>query len=313
MKNHCLLFKNSKGFTLIEIAIVMVIIGTLAGAGISMMGTLTKRKARNETLDYLKQVRESLVSFTNSQGRLPMPDTDNDGQEDPCTLPDCVGTLPFVDLNVNPLDPYKRVLRYEISNVPEVLITDRPTSCTELRGWNPVSASRPLIVDADDPGATPVAVAAILISSGPMDADGDGNVFDAVTSGTWQGNNTAGNPNYIRYPPTNTFDDLVMYIGGFELYQGMECSRYDLCSSGITIRNQSGGLLYYQQNGGACSSWPDNNDRVVLPSDSYEVFTDAGCGTAYSEPFINYSQQKEKVDINNDCLTGIQGGSFVDR
>ena len=48
---------------MLEIAIVMVIIGLLAGGGISLMGMLTQRKARNETIDYLKQAETALISF----------------------------------------------------------------------------------------------------------------------------------------------------------------------------------------------------------------------------------------------------------
>ena len=51
-----------------------------------------------------------------------------------------------------------------------------------------------------------------------MDLDSDGNVFDAITSGSHQGDNTDGAPNYIRHTPIDTFDDLVVYIGGNELY-----------------------------------------------------------------------------------------------
>ena len=60
--------ENHKGFTLIEIAIVMVIIGLLAGGGISLMGVLTKRKARNQSIDYLKQAKEALTSYANIHG-----------------------------------------------------------------------------------------------------------------------------------------------------------------------------------------------------------------------------------------------------
>jgi hypothetical protein len=70
-------------------------------------------------------------------------------------------------------------------------------------------------VDAD--GSTSAfPVAAVLISAGPSDADGDGNVFDDMT-GTFTGDNRNGLPNYIRAAPTSTFDDLVIYISAAEL------------------------------------------------------------------------------------------------
>jgi len=66
-----LLIRNSRGFSLIEIAIVMVIIGVLAGGGVSLIGMLTKRKARTESIDYLKHAQAALISFADINGRLP--------------------------------------------------------------------------------------------------------------------------------------------------------------------------------------------------------------------------------------------------
>lgn len=199
---------NQRGFTLIEIAIVMVIIGLLAGGGVSLIGMLTERKARNEAIDYLKQTKQAIVSYANIHGKLPWADTDGDGSGNNNAAS---GTLPYLDLEVRPSDPYKRVLKYEMNNN---LGADRPTSCSALKtGFS----SGPSIVDADGAPSS-FYVAAILISPGPMDAGSDGDVFDAITSGPHQGDNTDGTPNYLRHPPADTFDDLVIYIGGNELY-----------------------------------------------------------------------------------------------
>ena len=186
----------------------MVIIGLLAGGGVSIMGMLTQRKARNETIDYLKETKEALISYVSINGKLPWADTDGDGSQNSNATS---GTLPYLDLKVSPSDPYKRVLRYEINSN---LGIDRPTTCNALKAG---LSSGPRVVDGDG-AASSFYIAAILISAGPMDLDSDGNVFDAVTSGSYQGDNTDGTPNYIRYPPIDTFDDLVVYIGGNELY-----------------------------------------------------------------------------------------------
>ena len=208
MKAPLLPSLNKHGFTLIEIAIVMVIIGLLAGGGVSIMGMLTQRKARNETIDYLKETKEALITYVIINGKFPWADTDGDGNQN---INATSGALPYLDLKVRPSDPYKRVLRYEINSN---LGTDRPTTCNALKAG---LSSGPRVVDGDG-AASSFYIAAILISSGPMDLDSDGNVFDAITSGSHQGDNTDGTPNYIRYPPIDTFDDLVVYIGGNELY-----------------------------------------------------------------------------------------------
>jgi len=217
---------EDKGFTLIEIAIVMVIIGILAGGGVSLMGILSERKIRNESLDYLNEAKTSLINFANINGRLPWADSNGDGNEDPGTP---IGTFPFLTLRLSPTDSQKRPLRYELNSS---LGTDLSNSCSALLGG--LSGS-PLMVDADG-SPTPFPVAAVLVSAGPKDADGDGNVFDDVTTGTHQGDNRDGNPNYIRYPPVDVFDDLVVYLDEYTLY-GEICGKPNLSVSNGTGTN----------------------------------------------------------------------------
>jgi prepilin-type N-terminal cleavage/methylation domain-containing protein len=228
--------RNQKGFTLIEIAIVMVIIGLLAGGGISLMKIFTERKARNDTLEYLKTVRMALISYADNYGHLPWADTDNDGQSNNGSA---VGMLPYYTLQINPSDAYRRPLRYELSSN---LGTSRASSCTALKAG---LASRPFVVDADGAAAA-FAVAAVLISAGPMDADGNANVFDGLNAGSHTGNNTTGNPNYLRHPPVSNFDDLAIYISGNELF-GHLCEYLALA-----INNNSGSQIYvYEANQGS--------------------------------------------------------------
>ncbi len=220
---------KENGFTLLEIALVMVLIGLVAGGGISLLSIHSKRNARNGTIDYLNQAKAALVSFANINGRLPWADTSGDGNED---ASDTFGSLPFQTLRISPADPNDRALGYELNTN---LGLNRPTSCNTLRLG---LAGRPNVVDID---GSPVAfpIAAILISAGPMDADSNGNVFDDINAGTHQGDNTDGNPNYLRHTPLeNTFDDLVVYLGENELYG-------EICGNPLlTVRNTSLPLVY---------------------------------------------------------------------
>ena len=222
------LVRNSRGFSLIEIAIVMVIIGVLAGGGVSLMGMLTKRKARTETIDYLKQAQAALISFADIKGRLPWADTSGDGAENAGAG---AGNLPYQTLKLSPTDPYKRMLRYEFN---ANLGTNLTASCSALRSG---LSGGPDTVDADGAAAS-FPIAAILVSAGTMDADSDGNVFDDISTGTHQGDNRDGNPNYIRHPSVDIFDDLVVYIGENELY-GKICEYLALA-----VNNTSGATVY---------------------------------------------------------------------
>ncbi len=229
MKFRQAVANGQDGFTLLEIAIVMVIIGVLTGGGISLMKVLTERKARNASVEYLKQTRSTLIGFAENNGRLPWADSDADGGENNGTT---LGSLPYRTLQIAPSDAYARVLRYEVR---ASLAADRATTCAALQAG---LAGRPAVVDADGaPNAFSVAVA--MVSAGPMDADGNGNVFDDINAGAYLGNNANGNPNYLRHPPLEgTFDDLTIYIGGNELF-GYLCEYLNLA-----VNNASGAAVY---------------------------------------------------------------------
>ena len=72
-----------KGFTLIEVAIVLVIVGLLLGGVLTPLGTQMEENRRKSTLAEMEVLQEALIGFALSQGRLPCPDDDGDGIEDP--------------------------------------------------------------------------------------------------------------------------------------------------------------------------------------------------------------------------------------
>ena len=223
--------RDSKGFTLIEIAIVMIILGILTGAGASLIKILTQQRSRTDTLEYLILAKQSLLSYADNNGRLPWADSNGDGYENSTVT---AGTIPYLDLKIRPADSHRRALRYEMNTN---LGTDLSTGCAALKAG---LAGNPLVMDADG-AATSFPVAAVLVSAGPMDADSDGIVFDDLVAGgsiVHSGDNTDGRPNYIRYPPGDTFDDLIVYIGEYEL-------KNDLCEYLIlAVNNNSAATVY---------------------------------------------------------------------
>jgi len=62
---------KQSGFTLIEVAVVMVIIGLLVGFGASLVRPLTERAKRMETTETVKGAVEAIVGFAAAEGRLP--------------------------------------------------------------------------------------------------------------------------------------------------------------------------------------------------------------------------------------------------
>ncbi|MBU4052854.1 MAG: type II secretion system GspH family protein, partial [Proteobacteria bacterium] len=64
--------QNNRGFTLIELAIVMVIVGLLAGFGASMIVPLSVRAKRMETTEAVNVATEAVIGYAAAHnGRLP--------------------------------------------------------------------------------------------------------------------------------------------------------------------------------------------------------------------------------------------------
>lgn len=122
---------NNKGFSLIELAMVLFIVGLLLGGLLIPLSTSIEQQNRAAAEEQLTSVRNALLGYTIINGRLPCPDcpdatigtcasgTANDGIEDFSTGPfDCrtdVGNVPWVDLQVDEDDPWGNHFTYQVS------------------------------------------------------------------------------------------------------------------------------------------------------------------------------------------------------
>ncbi|MEO5354620.1 MAG: type II secretion system GspH family protein [Magnetococcus sp. XQGC-1] len=90
------------GFSLLEIAIVLLIVGALLASGVAGLTAQSTKNQRDKNQLYLESIRDALVWYAKSRGRLPCPDTDGDGLGNltgsACTK--LVGVLPWKELEV---------------------------------------------------------------------------------------------------------------------------------------------------------------------------------------------------------------------
>ncbi len=126
---------GERGFTLLEMAIVIFIIGLLTAGLIGPVQIQIEARDRHKTLDYMNQVAEALVGFALTHRRLPCPAIDGSGKSDPLyTTPatgDCTketGFLPWAELGVEPGDAWGNRLTYRVRN-KQFTIPAQNTTC----------------------------------------------------------------------------------------------------------------------------------------------------------------------------------------
>jgi len=110
---------RQSGFTLIEMAIVMAVMAFLVGGLVAPLSAQRENQQREETRQMLTAGTEALYGFAITNGRLPCPDTNNDGLEDnPCAVANNQvnnGRLPFATLGVRGIDPWNNRLFYSVN------------------------------------------------------------------------------------------------------------------------------------------------------------------------------------------------------
>lgn len=248
---------SQRGFTLIELAIVLVIVTILIGGLAVPLSAQIQARRIAETKKTLEDARDSLLGYammtmtppvgpTLNYRFFPCPDTmGNDGVEDRAGSGECLnsaggivsdgsiayGRLPWVTLGTAPQDAWGNRVRYvvvsQFANSATGYYQSAPGA--SLRICNTRSCPSPLVADN---------VAFALISHGPngWGAQNVGGTTLATPSGLDEAQNLAQNSDLVMRPPTaptaalGEFDDLVVWMPRADLAflvcpTGSSCAR----------------------------------------------------------------------------------------
>ncbi len=105
------------GFTLIEVAIVLVIMGFILGGLFAPLSTQYENSRRSESNETLKQIVDALYGYALVNGRLPCPDSNGNGQEN-LSGNNCAalgGSLPWTTLANGQNDAWGQNFGYRIA------------------------------------------------------------------------------------------------------------------------------------------------------------------------------------------------------
>lgn len=204
------------GFTLIEIAIVLVIVGFLLAGMLASLSSQIELRKITETKNELSNIKNALMGFTMSHNAtdakpyLPCPDTDANGTENRVAglCSSLEGDLPWADLGVQSNDSWDRKYRYRVtqafanSNIGIRLIT--PAMFGDIN-----------VLDASAGNTIASNVPVVIYSRGK----------NGATAGADETENSSANAIFVSHEVKevagNEFDDLVEWIPTSILFHEM--------------------------------------------------------------------------------------------
>jgi prepilin-type N-terminal cleavage/methylation domain-containing protein len=223
---------SQRGFTLTELAVVLVIVSLLIGGMLVPFAAQQEVKATIETQKTLNDVRDALYGFAAAKGRLPCPATlASVGVEQPagggactCVSPDCF--LPAATLGIAPinssgqaLDGWNDPIRYAVTTAN----TSAFTTSDGMKGaWSSLAPDLSVCNDSACAVTLTTTAAAVVWSNGK----------NAASGGTSSDEKENPNPQTASYPDPNAsrfvshaastdFDDIVIWLSPNVLYNRM--------------------------------------------------------------------------------------------
>ena len=186
--------RRQDGFTLVELAIVIAIVGFLLGAFLAPLRTQIDAARIRETERALGEIREALIGHAVVHGSLPCPDVAADGVDGAapaaCSGSALDGILPFQALGTPRADAWGRLFRYRVSGeFSHRALTGQPPGPARLdltdsgditvltRGDNPDTGGTTEIKHQSAEAALTRTTPAVVFSTGPNGLGG----IDAVT------------------------------------------------------------------------------------------------------------------------------------
>lgn len=229
--------KNQSGFSLIEVALVLIIVSLALGGILVPLNAQIQQRRLLETTELLNNVNQALLGFAISNGRLPCPATATSmGIESPgvgvgvCSNP-YDGYVPAVSLGLGHLDSqgylidaWNNRVRYAVANKPSTIFT----TPSGLNTSNLNTASELFVCSS----ATGISIstktcATTTLSSGPVAVIFSVGPDGAVPKSADETENLNANPAFVSHPPTpagsttGEFDDVVIWLSPDILFTAM--------------------------------------------------------------------------------------------
>lgn len=221
------------GFTLIELAMVLFIVALLIGGMLLPLSAQQDIRARQDTEKTLNDIRDALIGFAVTNGRLPRPATSaTNGAEAPVCANDaaCNGFIPWAALGSARLDGWGKLIRYSVT--PAFANATITLSTVANRTVQTRDAAGALAYLAGTASCTTPnqCVPAVIFSQGKnrwgtTDTGQAQNDGGSATNLDEDSNNDLNSTNYFSRSPAEStatvggeFDDVTIWVSGNVLF-----------------------------------------------------------------------------------------------
>lgn len=241
---HVANHRRSRGFSLVELAVVLVVFGLMLGGLLMLLRAQAATNGVQQAQRQLREARQALIGFAAINGRLPCPAPPNlasgapgAGIEAAPTAAGCSGgpegVLPWATLGLPETDPWGRRLRYRVAAMYSRTVAPRlPTQfgCAAPPLTPPASAAFALCTPGDielrvaaSGVALATAVPAVVVLHG---ANGFGAYLSSGTpmpasTSVDELENHDGDAVFVERTPTESFDDFLAALPPTLLMQAM--------------------------------------------------------------------------------------------
>ena len=232
MKNIKHTMVKNKGFSLVELAVVLVILGFVIGALLLPLQAQREQLFRSQTESQLETARRALLGFAQTNGRLPCPAiATSAGLEDPVVGGGCtsqLGFLPAATLGIQPtdedgfaIDGWNNPIMYAVTQSDEGgtatadFTTSSDMSTVGLSALDPELVVCPLASTCPATYLIDNAVA-VIYSLGPTGTQASSGPDEDENPGV-----PGTDIQFVSHGPTPTFDHLVVWISPYLLYEAM--------------------------------------------------------------------------------------------
>ena len=217
--------RNSNGFTLVEIAITLLIVSLLLGGLLVPLGTQVAQRKTTETQKALDEIKEALIGFAIINGRLPRPAVSSaTGSEQGVCASEaaCTGFIPWATLGIAKLDSYGKIFRYSVTPAfANTAITFTTAASKTVQTRNTTGALAGL--------ATSVPAVIMSYGKNSWGTDDSGNALaDTSTTNIDEDTNNSATVNFISRTQTDNpaapggeFDDIVTWLSANILFNRM--------------------------------------------------------------------------------------------